>query len=120
MSAFVSRLPIVSLELKNTRIKDRKLLDWIKEMPCLACGKYPSDPCHIKTVKSGGPDLAINLLSLCRRHHSEQHQYGFFKFANKYPHVYDELKIKGWYFDEFNKLRNDTLADFLRQQMPEV
>lgn len=90
--------------MKKKRITDKKLLAKLKELPCVICGKSPSDPCHIKSVGSGGDDVSDNLLSMCRVHHTEQHTIGFFKLSQKYPKLVNILASKGWKFDD-NKLR---------------
>lgn len=81
--------------MKKLRIKDRKLLKSVKETRCVLCG-YPSDPCHIKSVGSGGDDVPDNLLPMCRYHHSVQHQLGWVVFVGKNPKVADILEEKGW------------------------
>lgn len=95
------------LQLKKNSKDAKQLLAEIRALPCVACGNYPSDPAHIRSVGAGGSNEPWNLMPLDRKCHSLQHQIGWKSFANKYPHVYDELKIKGWYFDSFNKLRRD-------------
>jgi hypothetical protein len=70
---------------KNERIKDEKTLEAFRNRPCDVCrNPPPSDPAHIQTVKSGGPDTPDNLFSLCRKHHVEQHKIGIQSFCDKY------------------------------------
>ena len=84
---------------KNRRIVDHKLLEAVRLMPCVVCGATPSDPHHMKTVKSGGGDLPSNLIPLCRKDHMACHASGMVAFVKKYPHLYEILIEKGWYLD---------------------
>jgi hypothetical protein len=74
----------------------------------IICGSRNVDKCHIKSRGSGGSDEESNILIMCRRHHSEQHQIGWRKFCNKYEIVLLELEARGFYFDKDNKLRRDN------------
>lgn len=85
---------------KKARSVDRKLLDTYHRMKCVACGKSPCDPAHIVSRGAGGDDVPWNVMALCRRHHSESHAIGWYKFAQKYLLVRKSLAIKGWAFDE--------------------
>jgi RNase adaptor protein for sRNA GlmZ degradation len=64
--------------------KKNEILEYYRSQPCEVCGKPPpSDPAHITTKRLKGHDLE-NLMSLCRAHHSEQHQSGIKSFVLKY------------------------------------
>ena len=92
--------------LKEKRIQDKELLEVVRQMPCCVCGaRPPNDPSHIKTRGSGGNDTPLNLISHCRKHHSEWHQYGPKKFCAKYPVMLFKLKKMGWVFDSDDKLK---------------
>lgn len=68
------------------------------------------DPAHIKTRGAGNGDQPWNIMPLCRKHHTEQHQIGWFTFAKKYINVLNWLRENGWRFIyEFgrNKLVRD-------------
>jgi hypothetical protein len=71
---------------KRKRSKEAEaILDTVRQQRCLVCSAPPpSDSCHIQTRGSSGPDSFDNLMALCRRHHSEQHQIGIRTFVNKY------------------------------------
>jgi hypothetical protein len=70
---------------KEKRIVDETILDWARNRPCDVCRTSPpSDPAHIQTRKSSGPDIKENLWSLCRLHHVEQGAIGIKSFAEKY------------------------------------
>lgn len=84
---------------KVKRVSDRALLDRIKSLPCVVCGSGPCDPCHIKTVGSGGPDVEENVVSMCRIHHEEQGTIGFWLMAKKYIRFKWVLEEKGWIFE---------------------
>lgn len=88
--------------LKQKRVSDRAALAAVRGKPCLVCHR-PSDPCHIKSKGSGGPDAAWNLIPLCREHHSMQHKVGIVTFIKRYFYVYTTLIQLGW------KLENDML-----------
>lgn len=90
---------------KPKRIENRELLDKYKKYKCAICGKGPCDPCHIKTVGSGGHDEDWNLLAMCREHHTMQHSIGFWKLCSLYPFLRQTLAQKGWIFDGNKKLR---------------
>ncbi len=87
---------------KPKRIKDAVLLAEFRTKPCLICGNK-SDPCHIKSKGSGGGDEVNNLINLCRLHHRESHDVGWFKFSQKFSCVLDVLNSKGWMFDTTGK-----------------
>lgn len=81
---------------KPKRKVDREALDAEKEKPCAACGCGPSDPAHIKTVKSGGADDPTNVMPLCRLHHTEQHKVGWVRMSQTYLGVLEALDTRGW------------------------
>lgn len=92
---------------KMKRLQDEKMLEKFRKRRCVICGIFPCDPCHIKSVGSGGPDEHWNLMSLCRVHHTEQHSIGFYKMSEKYPFFKQTLGEKGWTFDGNKKLRRE-------------
>lgn len=82
---------------KKKRKEDKKLLEMIGQMPCCVCGyPPPSDAHHIRSRGSGGPDTAYNVMPMCRKHHSQYHQYGPSKFFKEYPHFAERLIEYGW------------------------
>lgn len=78
---------------KPKRVVDKKLLAKVKAMPCLVCGKGPSDPDHIVTRGAGGGDEAHNVWPLCRTHHTERHKIGLHTFIAKYQQARGWLKL---------------------------
>jgi 5-methylcytosine-specific restriction endonuclease McrA len=81
---------------KPQRTKNRELLDWIKEMRCVACGlSGPSDPAHIRSRGAGGGDTFDNVIPLCRPCHSLQHNSGWAYFSERYPQIQFELLVRG-------------------------
>ena len=56
----------------------------VSEQYCTACGSWPVDVHHIKSVGSGGSDHINNLMPLCRTHHIEIHKIGRLTFMEKY------------------------------------
>lgn len=89
---------------KKKRVEDRDLLDKFHSMRCIACGTSPCDPCHIKSRGSGGHDLEENIVPMCRKHHTQHHAIGWFRFCQQHPSVRWILHKKGWVFDENCKL----------------
>lgn len=77
-------------------------------MYCVICGSRNIDRCHIKSRGSGGTDDEWNLLLMCRRHHQMQHSKGWKYMADKYEEIDLELRARGFYFDQHNKLRRDN------------
>lgn len=65
-------------------------------IPCIVCGKAPTDRCHIKTVGSGGSNDDSNILIMCRDHHQEQHRLGFVRFIENHKHIMKILTEKNW------------------------
>lgn len=90
---------------KPKRHVDQQLLDKYRRRSCDVCGNFPSDPAHIKSRGAHGDDVDDNLLSLCREHHTEQHQIGHFKMSRKYPFYGQILAQKNWVFSGDKKLR---------------
>lgn len=98
---------------KSKRIKDPWLLREISGKPCVICRKpAPSDPSHIKTRGSGGPDEAFNVWPKCREHHSEWHGMGSLTFLKKYPHFAYLLQQVGWEITETADLWHPRLIQF--------
>lgn len=81
---------------KQKRIVDKELIETVKGLPCLACGKEPcGDAHHVKSRGSGGHDIATNLMPLCREHHVAVHVIGMKKFAKIHMIVRHWLKFAG-------------------------
>lgn len=85
--------------------KPKRKIDWeliasMREKGCVACGKRPSDPAHIRSKGAGGPDESWNLIALCRRHHSQQHQHGWLSLCRNWPSVGRYLFAQGWQLTE--------------------
>lgn len=72
---------------------------------CEACGHdgsfYTLDPDHVKTRGSGGSDEAYNIMTLCRKHHTEKGNKGTSHMAAKYPNYKKWLLDNGWVFNNF-------------------
>lgn len=87
--------------MKQKRAINNKLLKEVGSRPCYVCnykGSINNDAHHVKSKKSGGEDVESNLVSLCRKHHQEIHQYGINKFCNLYPKFSIWLSKNDWYF----------------------
>lgn len=94
---------------KTERVVDFDLLYQIKQQSCCICGSRPTDPCHVRSRGAGGPDTDWNVIPMCRKHHSEQHQSGWGKFLKKYFAVKWKLEALGWEMDKAGKLWNPKL-----------
>lgn len=95
---------------KSVRTSDRGLLDSYHGQRCSVCGKSPpSDPSHIRSRGSGGPDEKWNLMPMCRIHHTEWHKIGSITFMKKYPGFAWSLMAKGWRVEQ-GKLWHPNLA----------
>lgn len=71
---------------KPKRVVDKTLLATYRNKPCIinkGCfGEVAGH--HLRTVGSGGGDVADNLIPLCQKHHTEIHAIGHYTFTNKY------------------------------------
>lgn len=78
---------------------------------------FPTDPAHVKSVGSGGPDLPFNLIPLCRTCHVMQHKTGWVTLFKTNAKIGAALKNRGWYLIN-EKLFNDHFSDIhvLRMQ----
>ena len=89
---------------KTYRIQDTKLMDEVRNKPCVITGNPPpNDPSHCKSKGSFGDDVSWNICPLRHDLHVELHKLGATTFANKYPKYKDWLVNNGWQFDEFLK-----------------
>lgn len=78
------------------RKKNKELRKSYYNMKCIICNTTPCDPCHIRSWGSGAGDFVFNILSMCRKHHIQQTQWGWRKFISRYPVVGRKLKDMGW------------------------
>lgn len=53
-------------------------------MSCRVCGAQSIDRHHIISKGAGGSDNVVNIIHLCRKHHSECHSIGRETFFSKY------------------------------------
>jgi hypothetical protein len=65
---------------------------------CIISGKEGCDLHHVSHKGNGGSDEPWNLMPLARQFHSELHQIGKCKMAEKYPQVRQWLIKNGWVF----------------------
>lgn len=94
---------------KPARIEDEELLEFVRSLPCISCGGKGAvtHPHHVKTKKSGGPDLPENLMPLCPTHHMEVHRVGLKTFAETHPSVLEWLRLANWELDLYGRWRNE-------------
>jgi len=86
---------------KKDTSQDAQLLRSFRELPCMACGKFPPNEAHhIKTRGSGGGDDYWNILPLCTSCHTGSknswHQSGAVSFLLKHNHILVYLQKLGW------------------------
>jgi len=69
------------------------------EAKCDACGRFGiMDRCHIRSRGAGAGWETWEFLILCRTHHVESGQVGWFNFCKKFPKILELLNEKGWDF----------------------
>ena len=85
---------------KTKTYRNRKYLDWLKELPCHICGKTPCDPCHIgvSNFKIKPPDNQA--LPMCREHHTYQ-EYHSWKFEELTGKPLPTVEDCEQYFQEY-------------------
>lgn len=64
---------------------------YVKALPCVACGRSPSENAHQGTGGTGRKSDYTTIIPLCPRCHREQHQHGAKTFAAKYNLDYAAL-----------------------------
>lgn len=73
---------------KRTRVVDEDLVDYVKTLQCVACGRSPGGQAHhVTTQGAGGGDTADNLMPLCYGCHTKLHKVGYFKMIQQHPGV---------------------------------
>ena len=86
---------------KPITIRNRTLLDTLKNQRCAACGQLPGnpynpiDPSHIISRGAGGPDSAWNCVSHCRRCH-DVWEVNWTGFLARFPAFKQKLIAMGW------------------------
>lgn len=104
---------------KPRRKTDPDLLATIKRLPCLVRFQCdgPVDSAHIRSRGAGGPDEGWNVIPLCRKHHSEQHAFGWMKFMYRYLVVKTQLEYLGWYVeagpDQLERMRHKKMGEVI-------
>lgn len=84
--------------MKPKRIVNKELIKVINRGSCIVCKSPGPDAHHVKSKKSGGDDVASNLMPLCRHHHRECHNIGLNRFSDKYNSVKSWLISYEWEF----------------------
>lgn len=107
--------------LRERQSRLNKKLKSIEKKPCIICGDKKTDYCHIKTKGSSGNNEPYNIMFLCRKHHSEQHAVGLYRFLKKYPEVEKEIIRLGWKLEYIElpagnvfRLSHDQMSEILR------
>ena len=84
---------------KTEYIRDKKHLEFIRQLPCAVCGtNYLIDAAHVRFIAPCGVGLKPgdnNTAPLCRPHHTEQHQWptgeeAWWEIRNKDPEAITE------------------------------
>jgi hypothetical protein len=61
------------------RLRDKAHLRFVASQPCLVCGRFPSDPHHLRFAQPRALGLKVSdefVVPLCRGHHRQLHQAG--------------------------------------------
>ena len=61
------------------RLRDKDHLQFVRQQPCLICGRQPSDPHHLRFAQPRAIGLKVSdefTVPLCRGHHRQLHQAG--------------------------------------------
>ena len=97
---------------KKIRREDNILIAKMRSEDCFFCQvSGPSEVHHLKSRKSGGPDVEWNLVPVCRPCHVEVHKRGLLFMMQKYLYAVAKLLKKGWKIDHFGKMRNDKYGE---------
>lgn len=81
--------------MKKKRIVNKKLIESVRKLPCMACFEIANEAHHVTTVGAGGDDVAENLLPVCHVHHMEIHKGGWKRAIGKYPAIRSWLEAAG-------------------------
>lgn len=90
---------------KVKRIRDQKHLAFIRTLPCVLCGKSPSEAAHIRTATNSGTGIKPNdsqVISACQQCHALAHLKGHktvFGDTEKLLNLANVLWIKTGDFD---------------------
>ena len=81
------------------RIVDKTLVNSYRNEPCIVCGASLNTVAHhVKTKKSGGHDIEMNLVPVCFEHHREWHDKGNTFMADKYKTVSVWFNVNNWIY----------------------
>lgn len=85
----------------SSRIRSRAHLDWVRTLPCAACGQSwaPCDPAHVRRGTDGGTGLKPSdnwVVPLCHPCHLEQHRVGEASFARHHRLDLKALAERVW------------------------
>ena len=75
---------IVKSFWKTLPERDLKYINWIKTLPCIACGYPFSDPHHTETGGKGTKASDYTCVPLCRTHHQMLHSHGKQSFQKEF------------------------------------
>lgn len=90
---------------RNSKVINEAYLAWIRQRPCVACGKAPVDADHLKARGFGeGKRNDLTALPMCRKCHIERGQIGNEKFQIK--HRIDLWEEAFWCLCEFCVLQS--------------
>lgn len=62
---------------ETRRLRDKVHIKWVRQRPCLICGRQPSDPHHLRFAQPRALGRKVSdefIVPLCRTHHREVHQ----------------------------------------------
>lgn len=103
---------------KSERVVNEEVLAAVRQENCIVCFyPPPSDPSHIKSVGSGGPDAFYNVFPMCRRCHTKWHAEGWKRFLTRHYGFWTILQKEGWR-REGGKLLNEKIKENASYNLP--
>lgn len=73
--------------------RNKRYMQFIRELPCVICGKALSDPHHSETGGMGTKSSDLTCIPLCRIHHTEVHTIGKYSFQQKHDIDFRDIRI---------------------------
>jgi len=100
----------LSQDLTMPPVRSSEHLAFVRTLPCLVCGRTPSDAAHFPGVRGMAQKRSdLETGPLCRIHHAEQHRIGWPRFIQTY-----ELDVKAILAELREKPRIEVIWGLLR------
>jgi hypothetical protein len=103
-------------------MKDEKYLKWIRQQPCGVCGRFPSDPHHLRDPNGKHTRRFSDLfvIPLCRKHHREVHDHPTVEKIATPTFTNEAIKYRGIYEREFLGGRNKLSSGQVKNSLQDV